>query len=154
MMYLSRFSIGLFMILCALTTKSHAFVSHCLEDRKIPRIVRTNKACMHRYEYTYTRSFDVERRRNSCILASSNSNDNGLKKTLMFRKVITLYAPIWTTLAAVFGIKYNTIVSPVLGSLHVMQTSLAFLMLAMGLTITPNDLARAVKNPLVLLIRM
>ena len=148
-MYLSRFLIGLFTILCALTTKSHAFVGHYLVDRKISRIVRTNKACMRRYKYI--RSFHVERRRNSCILASSNSNNNGMKKTLMFRKVITLYAPMWTTLAAVFGIKYSAIVSPVLGSLHVMQTSLAFLMLAMGLTITPNDLARAVKNPLVLL---
>ena len=65
-------------------------------------------------------------------------------------RVITSFAPIWTMGAAAVGIKYTTTVSPVLGSLTIIQSSLAFLMLAMGLTITPKDLSRAFKNPSIL----
>jgi BASS family bile acid:Na+ symporter len=65
-------------------------------------------------------------------------------------KFLTLYAPIWTSLAAIIGVTQTKLVSPLLGSLSVMQNSLAFLMLAMGLTITPKDLSRALQKPSVL----
>ena len=66
-------------------------------------------------------------------------------------EAITLYAPIWTSLAAIIGITQTKIVSPLLGSLSIIQNSLALLMLVMGLTITPTDLSRVLKSPSVLM---
>ncbi len=81
-----------------------------------------------------------------------DANVNNGSTSLISRivKAITLYAPIWTTIAAFVGFKHDQIISPLLGSLPVMQSSLAFLMLAMGLTITPKDISYALKQASVL----
>lgn len=86
------------------------------------------------------------------ILPSAVQNHDGINceesksQGSKVAKAITLYAPIWTTLAALVGFKYNHMVSPLLGSLTIMQSSLAFLMFVMGLTITPQDLSYALKQ--------
>ncbi len=69
----------------------------------------------------------------------------------MILKFITLYAPIWTLCSAILGVTKSQLISPTLGSLSVMQKSLALLMLAMGLTLTPRDVSRTLKQPSLLL---
>ena len=62
-------------------------------------------------------------------------------------KSVALYTPIWTSLAALGGFWKPSLISSTLGSMVVMQLSLATLMLAMGMTITPKDISRALQKP-------
>jgi BASS family bile acid:Na+ symporter len=67
-------------------------------------------------------------------------------------KPLAIYTPLMTSLAAVSGMTMPSLVSRTLGSITVMQTCLATLMLAMGLTITPKDLSKAFQKPSILVI--
>jgi BASS family bile acid:Na+ symporter len=83
----------------------------------------------------------------------NDAEDGGHSSSpLSIGKIITLYTPIWALLAATIGIKRPDLISPIFGSLTIMQGSLSFLMLAMGLTITPQDLWDTMKNPFLLFV--
>jgi BASS family bile acid:Na+ symporter len=83
--------------------------------------------------------------RSKCNLASTSATSSR-----PIRKSITLYAPLWTILAAVGGMTQPTFIASTIGTLPTMQAALASLMLAMGLTITPTELKRATQQPRVL----
>jgi BASS family bile acid:Na+ symporter len=73
-------------------------------------------------------------------------NDNGRQSSSALEKrlsMFTLLTPLWTILAAGFAVWNASWCSKVVGSLSVMQTAYAILMFAMGLSITPKDLTRA-----------
>jgi len=80
-----------------------------------------------------------------------DSNKVGQKDPSVVYKLITLYAPLWTILAAIIGITQSSRIAPTLGNLTVTQISLAGLMLSMGLTITPEEVAAAFQKPIVLI---
>ena len=67
-------------------------------------------------------------------------------------KLFCKFAPLWTLFAALVGVKKSSAISPTLGSLAVMQNALSLLMLAMGLTITPQDFGEAAKKPSIVLL--
>ncbi|KAL7540758.1 hypothetical protein ACHAXR_010373 [Thalassiosira sp. AJA248-18] len=50
--------------------------------------------------------------------------------------------------------KYSASIGTTIGSLSVMQTSLFILMLAMGLTITPTDVSRAIQQPSIIVLNI
>ena len=64
-----------------------------------------------------------------------------------FSKAFCRLSPLWTLLSAGVALQQKEFVARTIGSLSIMQTSLAILMLAMGSTITPMDISRAVMNP-------
>lgn len=69
-------------------------------------------------------------------------------------KVFCRLSPIWTLLSAGIAINYSSSVGTTIGSLPVMQTSLAILMLAMGLTITPSDISCATQKPSIIILNI
>lgn len=66
------------------------------------------------------------------------------------RNPVTLYAPLWTLVAACWGAANAGALAPTIGALSTMQGALAILMLSMGLTITPTELQRATQQPRVI----
>ncbi|KAL9179326.1 hypothetical protein ACHAXT_008616 [Thalassiosira profunda] len=63
-------------------------------------------------------------------------------------------APLWTVLAAGLAAARPSSIGRSIGSLPVMQAALAVLMLAMGLTITPDDASRALQKPAIILLNV
>ena len=68
-----------------------------------------------------------------------DSNDESTKSAAKM-------APLWTTLAATAGLLRPEAIGPTLGSLPVVSTSLSVLMLAMGLTTSPNDVRNSLSE--------
>lgn len=60
-------------------------------------------------------------------------------------------SPLWTVLSASIAVRYSSQLDSTIGSLRVMQYALSILMLAMGLTITPDDVSRAIKKPSIII---
>jgi len=62
------------------------------------------------------------------------------------------FAPLWTIIAAASAIQHSSTIAPTVGSLYVMQNAIAVLMLAMGLTVTPQDFSRAMQQPSIVIL--
>lgn len=69
-------------------------------------------------------------------------------------KTFCRLSPLWTILSAGIAMKFPSLTGPTIGSLPVMQTSLSILMIAMGLTITPDDMSRAIQKPYIILLNI
>lgn len=76
-----------------------------------------------------------------------NFTENSHQSLQSFSNSFCKFAPLLTIIAAVAGVKKSSFVAPTFGSLPVMQKSLSILMLAMGLTITPQDFREAANKP-------
>jgi BASS family bile acid:Na+ symporter len=77
----------------------------------------------------------------------ANSGHRRLEKKL---SIFNLLTPIWILLVSFVSISNATSCSNTFGSLSVMKLAYRCLMFAMGLTITPKDLTRAISYPSVL----
>ena len=89
-------------------------------------------------------------RSSSSSSASNNSDETSISTDKTSSKL--WLAPLWTILAATVGILASTqpFITSTIGTLWPLQMALAILMLAMGLTTTPQELQAATKQPLVL----
>jgi len=98
-------------------------------------------------------SSEPERDETSCSIPISstridatNDTDSSTAITYSINAFCKL-APLWTLMAATAAIKKSSMIAPTIGSLPMMQNALAVLMLAMGLTITPQDFSKAMQQP-------
>mmetsp|Transcript_16364 Transcript_16364/g.20383 ORF Transcript_16364/g.20383 Transcript_16364/m.20383 type:complete len:434 (-) Transcript_16364:159-1460(-) len=66
-------------------------------------------------------------------------------KTAPYWQLVTV--PLLAVLSASLGLSFSSTISHSLGSLPAVSSSLAALMLSMGLTVTPSELRRAVQSP-------
>ena len=85
---------------------------------------------------------------------SSGADKQGSLSFSDFSKAFCRLSPLWTLLSAAIAIKCSTTVGTTLGSLSVMQSALAILMLAMGLTITPAEISLAIQKPSIILLNI
>jgi BASS family bile acid:Na+ symporter len=80
----------------------------------------------------------------------SSVNSGGHRRLEKKLSIFNLLTPIWILLVSFVSISNATSCSNTFGSLYVMQMAYRSLMFAMGLTITPKDLTRAISYPFVL----
>jgi len=80
----------------------------------------------------------------------SSVNSGGHRRLEKKLSIFNLLTPIWILLVSFVSISNATSCSNTFGSLYVMQMAYRSLMFAMGLTITPKDLTRAISYPSVL----
>ncbi len=142
------------------TTTTSSTISGLFHSSFPPR--STRRIGVPRYATVSSNQNRILRTKDSFQINSvaTTSNDDGSSPYHQRRRqtsailalVTTTFAPLWTVLAATLGITKSKILSPSLGSLAVMQPSLAFLMLCMGLTITAGEVRHAVRKPHVLLL--
>jgi BASS family bile acid:Na+ symporter len=87
-------------------------------------------------------------------LCSSSSRD---ENSIVGRRKIDLLirlTPFWTIVAAAIAIRFPLRVSQTIGDLSTMQAAFRFLMISMGVTITPQQLQNAIRQPAVLVLNM
>lgn len=63
-------------------------------------------------------------------------------------------SPLWTILSATIAMNYPSFIGSTIGSFSIMQTAFGVLMLAMGLTITPMDISRALQKPDIIMLNI
>mmetsp|Transcript_33189 Transcript_33189/g.38651 ORF Transcript_33189/g.38651 Transcript_33189/m.38651 type:complete len:413 (-) Transcript_33189:447-1685(-) len=120
-------------------------------NHNIIQQVVSSKQCSNRFSRPKYNNRSIHKSLVKKSKAEDNDGDDIGRPTpgkrLNLLNIFTSYVPLWTIVAAAIGVTKSQIVSPLLGSMTVMQSCLALLMLAMGLTITPKDMSQALKKP-------
>lgn len=105
-----------------------------LSNKSLERTMQNEKRIMMSSEQNYN--------------SSSNEDKRG-KSLASLSKQFCKLSPLWTFISAAVALKYSSIVEGTIGSISIMQKALTILMLAMGLTITPQDISKAIQKPYV-----
>ena len=90
-------------------------------------------------------------------MSSDGNNHHSQQQSPSFSDISKSFcklSPLWTILSATIAMNYPSFIGSTIGSFSIMQIAFGVLMLAMGLTITPMDISRALQKPDIIMLNI